>query len=124
MATPPNLLNSVKIVSGQTKVIKVTVKTCEGRNASLVDAVMYFTVKADSSSDALIQLSSPDNGIEITDAQNGQATITIPSDQSVLAKGCYYYGISVEYPSATPPVRYPVVNQANFVVEASLVDYS
>lgn len=121
MPSPPNYRNSLRMVSGQTKVLEVTVKTCEGAAASLLNGTMYFTVRDDVGGTVLVQLYSPDNGVTITDAGAGLATITIPSD-SALTSGCYVYDVWVEFPG-TPPVRYPVVKKAELVVEPAVVSF-
>jgi hypothetical protein len=123
MPLPANLLNNVKVVRGQTKVLDVVVKTCEGRLASLDGATLYFTVREEVGGTVLIRLKSPDEGIEITDAAAGEATITISSADSDQASGCYYYDLWVEFPGS-PPIRHPVVKKAELTIEASLADFS
>ena len=123
MPLPANLLNSIRIVRGQTKVLDVVVKTCEGRLASLDGAVVYFTVRAEVGGDVVFRCKSPDDGIEVTDEVKGEATITISSVKSDIAPGCYFYDLWVEFPGE-PPVRHPVVKKAELTVEASLADFS
>jgi len=123
MPQPANLLNSIRVVRGQTKVLDVVVKTCEGHFASLNGATLYFTVREEVGGSVLIRLKSPDEGIEITDAANGEATITISSTDSDLTPGCYFYDLWVEFPG-TPPIRHPVVKKAELTIEASLADFS
>jgi hypothetical protein len=123
MPSPANLLNSIRIVRGQTKVLDVVVKTCEGRLASLDGAVLYFTVRADVGGAVTFRCKSPDDGIEIKNAVEGEATITISSTKSDIAPGCYAYDLWVEFP-ADPPIRHPVVKKADLTIEASLADFT
>jgi len=123
MPQPANLLNTIRLVRGQTKVFHVTVKTCEGRAASLSGATLYFTVRESADSAALIALTSPDDGIEITDAAEGKATVTISSTDSDIAKGCYGFDLWVELPGS-PPVRHPVVKRSEFIVEETFTTFS
>jgi len=123
MPTPANLLNNIRVMRGQTKILDVVVKTCEGRFASLDGATVYFTVRDSVGGTVLMRLKSPDEGIEITNAANGEATITISSADSDISPGCYYYDLWVEFPG-TPPVRHPVVKKAEITIEGSIADFS
>jgi len=123
MPSPANLLNSIRLVRGQTKILDVVVKTCEGRMASLDGAVLYFTVREEVGGAVTFRCKSPDDGIEITDAGNGEATITVDSAKSDVVPGCYFFDLWIELPG-TPPVRHPVVKKAELTVEASLADFS
>ena len=124
MPSPANLLNKVYVVRGQTKVLNVVVKTCEGRLASLDGAILYFTVRAEIGGAVLMRLKSPDEGIEITDAANGEATITISSTDSDIEPGCYFYDLFVSFEQVSPPIRYPVVKKSEINIEASFADFS
>jgi hypothetical protein len=122
MASPPNLLNNVRLVRGQTKVLKITVKTCDGAPASLNGCTLYMTTRASATATALIQKSGSD-GFQITDASAGEATLTLSSTDTDIPKGSYYYDIWVVF-SGTPPIRHPVVKNAEFIVESSMTDFS
>ena len=122
MATPPNMLNKVRLVQGQTKVLKLTVKTCEGAPATLTGATIYFTARENATSSVLISKISPD-GIEINDASKGIVTITLSSEDTNIPKGCYYYDVWVVF-SGTPPIRHPVVKMAELIVESSMTSFS
>lgn len=123
MPQPANLLNSIRVVRGQTKVLDVVVKTCEGRLASLDGATLYFTVREEVGGAVTFRCKSPDDGIEITDAAKGEATITISSTKSDVSPGCYFYDLWVSLPG-DPPIRHPVIKKAELTVEASLADFS
>lgn len=123
MPAPANLLNTIRVVRGQTKVLHVTVKTHEGKVASLNGAKLYFTARESPGSTVLISLTSPDNGIQITDAANGKATVTMSSSDTDLDVGCYWYDLFVEFPG-TPPIRHPVVKKSELVVEPAIVSFS
>lgn len=124
MPQPANLLNSIRVCRGQTKVLDITVKTCEGRVASLDGATVYFTVRASSNSAVLMQLKSPTEGIVVTDAAKGKATITMSSVDTDIASGCYSFDIWVSYETCMPPVRHPVIKKAELTIEPALVDFS
>ena len=121
MPHPPNRTNTVKLCRGQTKVLTIQVKTKEGKCANLTGATIYFTVRENATGPVLIGLISP-VGIEITDAPNGKATITVDSDLTDIAKGCYRYDIWVEYPGS-PPERHCVVKFAEFIVEDAITTF-
>jgi hypothetical protein len=122
MPQPGNLLNTIRVVKGQTKVLHVTVKTCEGKAASLNGATLYFTARESPGATVLISLTSPSNGIDITDAAAGKATVTMSSTDTDLDVGCYYYDLWVEFPG-TPPIRHPVVKKAELIIEPSLANF-
>lgn len=121
MPHPANRLNTVRLCRGQTKVLTVAVKAREGTCANLNGATIYFTVRESTTGPVIIGLISPD-GIEITDALNGKATITIASDLTNIDKGCYRYDIWVEYPGS-PPERHCVVKFAEFIVEDAITAF-
>lgn len=122
MTAPANMLNSVRLVKGQTKVLKITVKTCDGAPASLAGATLYMTTRLDASSTAVIQKSGT-NGFQITDSAKGLATLTLSSTDTNIARGCYYYDIWVVF-DGTPPIRHPIVKNAQFIVEDSITSFS
>lgn len=122
MPSPPNLLNTVKLVQQQTKVLLVTVKTREGKIAPLVGATIYMTVRDGVGGTVLITKTSGD-GIEVTCPELGQATITLTTEDTDIATGCYRYDIWVEYPT-DPPTRHPVVKNAELIVEAAITDFT
>ena len=124
MPQPANLLNTIRIVRGQTKVLRVTVKTCEGALASLSGATLYFTVREEIGGTVTFRCKSPDDGVEITDAGSGEATITISSTKSDVTPGCYLYDIFVSFETSDPQIRHPVVKKSELIVEPSLADFS
>lgn len=115
-------MNNVRFCRGQTKVLRITVKDRHGRPASFSGATIYFTARKSATDPVLICLNSPDNGIEITDAAKGEATITISSTDSEIAKGLYSYAVFVEY-AGDPPIRHPVVKSAELCVEESVISF-
>lgn len=123
MTTPGKLMNNVRFCRGQTKVLHITVKDRHGRAASFSGVTIYFTARKSATDPVLICLNSPDNGIEITNATKGEATITISSTDSEIEKGLYLYDIWIEY-SGTPPIRHPVVNRAELCVDDRLATFS
>lgn len=122
MAQPGSMLNTIRLVRGQTKVLHVTVKDRNGRPADLTNATLYFTARQSSTSAVLICKTNGD-GIEITDPSCGEATITLSSTDTEIEKGQYHYDIWVEY-AGTPPIRHPVVKYAELCVEERLASFS
>jgi len=122
MTSPGQLLNTIRLTRGQTKVLLITVKDQEGRPASLSGATIYFTARRDYTSDVVIEKNSPDNGIEITDAAKGEAVITLSSTDTEVQRGTYRYDCWVEFPG-TPPIRHPVVKYADLCVEDRLTTF-
>lgn len=123
MPQPANLLNKIYVVQQQTKSLLVTVKTSEGAAANLTGANLYMTVRDSIGGTILIEKSTADD-ITITCAADGQATITLTTEDTDIATGCYYYDIWVEYPQTTPATRHPVVKHAEMVVEPAITDFT
>ena len=115
-------MNRVSLCQGQTKVLKVTIKNQDGQPANLSSAMLFFTVRQKPTTDILICLMSPDEGIGVTDAANGLATITISSVDSDIDAGRYRYDLWVQY-AGDPPLRHPVVKNAEFCVEESVIAF-
>ena len=122
MPHPVNSLNTLRVVRGQTKTIRVKVKTAAGRNAKLSGAKMIFSLRKRALGDLLISKST-DDGIEITDPAKGEAVITLNVTDTDLAAGEYRYDVWVEYPG-DPPVRQPVVKFAQLFIVDALTDFS
>jgi len=108
MPQPANLLNKIYVVQQQTKTLLVTVKTSEGAAANLNGAIMKTS----------------GDGISITCADDGQATITLSTIDTDIPKGCYYYDIWTEHPQTSPPIRHPVVKHAEMIVEPAITDFT
>lgn len=123
MPQPANLLNKIYVVQQQTKTLLVTVKTSEGAAADLTGANLYMTVRDNIGGTVLITKTTGD-GISVTCAGDGQATITLSTTDTDIPKGCYYYDIWVEYPQTDPPTRHPVVKHAEMVVEPAITDFT
>jgi hypothetical protein len=124
MPHPANRRNGLQLVRGQTKVTEIVVKTKAGRPAKLTGAKLYLTVRQRADTDVIIALSSPNTGIEITDAAKGVAVATMSTTQTeLLEAGDYVYDVWVVYPG-DPPVRQPVVRMATLKVIDGLTDFS
>jgi hypothetical protein len=122
MPQPANLLNKIYVVQQQTKVLLVTVKTSEGAPANLTGAKLYMTVR-DKVGGTVLITKTTDDDISISCAEGGQATITLTTEDTDIATGCYLYDVWVEYPTL-PPTRHPVVKHAEMVVEPALTDFT
>jgi len=123
MPQPANLLNKIYVVQQQTKTLLVTVKTSEGAAANLNGANLYMTVRDKIGGTVVIMKTSGD-GISITCADDGQATITLSTIDTDIPKGCYYYDIWTEHPQTSPPIRHPVVKHAEMIVEPAITDFT
>ena len=118
MSNPPVLLNVVRLVRGQTKVLRITVKERTGAPANLAGATIYFTARETPTSEVLICKTNGD-GVTIDDPANGIATITLNSEDTEIERGSYLYDVWVEY-GGDPPIRHPVVKSAELCVEERL----
>lgn len=123
MPQPANLLNKIYVVQQQTKTLLVTVKTSEGAVANLNGAKLYMTVR-DKIGGTVIITKTTDDGISITCAEDGQATITLSTIDTDIPSGCFYYDVWVEYPQTDPPIRHPVVKHAEMIVEPAITDFT
>jgi hypothetical protein len=118
-----NRLNALRLVQGQTKSFLVAVKTKEGRVVNLGSAKLYMSVRRTAGTTVLISKTSGD-GIEITDAAKGEATITLETtDTAQLVAGDYRYDVWVEFPG-DPPKRQPIVQYAEIHVEDSITEFT
>lgn len=123
MPFPPNRLNAVTIVHGQTAKLQVIVKTAEGRAYSLVGAKLFMSVRKAAGAPIVVAKTS-DDGITITDQNKGIVEVTLTSeDTAKLDTGAWKYDVWVEFPGA-PPVRYPVVSWADLHVLDSVTAFS
>lgn len=113
--------NTIRVVIGQTKVIRVEVSDANGRPMKLHGATVVFTVRTDHRSEASVILSG--SGIEIVDPAKGVLMITIDSDKtSNIPKGRNLYDIWVIF-DGSPPVRHPVVRMAELWAEESVTQF-
>jgi len=123
---PPNRLNALRLVQGQTKTFSVRVKTKEGREARLEGATLYMSVRKTAGSPVLISKTTG-SGIVVTDPFKGVAVVTLDTtDTAQLQAGTYRYDIWVEFPAhgTSPPVRHPVVQYAELHVEDSVTEFA
>ena len=125
MPHPPNSLNTVRLVRSQTKVLGLTVRTAEGKRAKLGGADVFLTVRKARGGTVLIAKSTPaSSGIEITNANNGEAVVTLDiNDTGALELGEHRYDAWVIF-TGTPDVRHPVVQDAQMFVTESITDFS
>ena len=124
MTTPGKLMNNVRLVQGQTKVLELTVKDKDGRPASLSGADIYFTAKLNpTDTTPAICVSTLSGDIVITDAAGGLATITLPSTVTDIAKGRYRYDIFLIFSIPDPEIRQPVIHNAELCVETRISNF-
>lgn len=126
MPHPPNSLNTVRLVRNQTKILGLTVRTAKGKRANLNGATIFLTVRKTRGSPVLIAKTTPaSSGIEITDANNGEAVVTLSiTDTELLELGEHRYDAWVVFAASTPDVRHPVVKNAQMHVTDSITDFS
>jgi hypothetical protein len=101
----------------------LTVKTADGKRAKLNGASLFMTVRKQRGGIVLIAKTTPaSNGIEITNANQGEATITLSiTDTEGLELGEHRFDAWVTYPGS-PSVRHPVVQDAQMHVIGSITD--
>lgn len=125
MPTPGKLMNVVRLVQGQTKVLELTVKDKDGRPASLSSADIYLTAKKNiTDATPALCISTVSGDIVITDAAGGLATITIPSTATDIDVGSYRYDVWVVFTIPDPDIRQPVIRNSELCVDARLGDFS
>jgi len=127
MPHPPNRLNAIRLVKGQTKSISVKVKTQEGRPVVLSGGTMlYMSVRRTAGSPVLIAKSTG-NGIDVTDPAKGEATVVLDvADTAQLEVGAHRYDVWLVYPSSdedSPEERFPIVKHAELYVEDSITEF-
>jgi hypothetical protein len=127
MSHPPNRLNAIRLVKGQTKNISVKVRTQEGRPVVLSgETVLYMSVRRTIGSPVLISKQTG-SGIEVTDPAKGEATVVLDvTDTEQLETGVHRYDVWLVYPSTdevTPDERFPLVRHAELVVEDSITQF-
>ena len=123
MPHPPNRFNKLRLVRQETKVFTVTVVDGDKRAAKLNGADVVLTV-SESAGGVAVLTKNVGNGVLITDASKGKATITLTSaDTAGLEAKTYKYDVWVVYPD-DPPVRHPVIRSADLIVSESVTDFS
>jgi hypothetical protein len=121
MPHPSNRLNTLRALRHQTKVFEVTVKDQDGRRAKLGGAQIFCTV-AETPGGPPIFVKTLDDGIEVTDADNGVAVVTFSTVDMDLDLAVYKYDVWVEYPG-DPVVRQPVIRTADLEVGAGVTSF-
>lgn len=121
MPSPPNRMNVIRVVRGQTKVLLITVKDQSGRPAKLNQATdIRMSVRHEA--EPVVITKKLGEGIDIVDASKGQARITLSSEDTNIAPMTYQYDVWVSY-EGTPPVRDPVVKRADMIVTESVTSF-
>lgn len=98
-------MSQINIYRGDTVALDLAVTSGTSSIArDLTDSTLFFTVKqqkGDSDSSAVIKKSSPiADGINITNASNGLATVSLsPDDTDSLKTGPHWYDIQIKTPS-------------------------
>lgn len=112
--------NSVSIIRGTSKTMKLTVKDGRGALVNLTGATIYFTVKKHEKDEhALIQkISTNILQVEIPNPSDGVANIyLLPSDTTPLCAGRYKFDVWVVLSSGE---RFVVVPPSVFEVQSGV----
>lgn len=125
MPHPANRLNVIRVLQGETKTLLVTIRTSEGKAAKLGGAKLIMTARAaiTDATPLFVKDNDANGGIEVTDANEGKASITLDSDDTTQDPGTYKYDLWVVYPGS-PEVRQPVIRVADLVVSRSVTVFA
>lgn len=123
MPHPPNRLNVVRAVRGQTKELELTVRTKEGRIPPLNGKTIFMTAKANITDEASLFVKSTGDGVQVVDASKGKVKITLSSSDTDLAPGTYKYDIWLS-DNGDPPVRKPIVKSSDLVIQSGVSSFS
>lgn len=119
MPHPANRLNTLRVIRHETKVFDVTIKDQDGRAVKLADARLIMSIGAPG---AVVLVVETGSGIEVTDAANGKARVTLSAAQTAsLAVGTLRYDLWSELPG---PIRHPVIRSADLVVSDGVTSFA
>lgn len=120
MPYPPNLLNSLRVVKGQSKSFEITISRKNGARAKLSSDVKILFSVSRGSTVFFTKTSDTDGGIRITDRENGKAIVTLEvTDTNILDVGANQYDVWVDH-GGNPPRREPVVERAQLYATESV----
>lgn len=112
--------NSISVIQGTTKTLKLTVRDGDGEVVDLTNATIYFTVKKRECDETplIFKSSASITQIEVTNPLDGTAKIFItPTDTAYLGASKYKFDIVVELASGD---RYVVVPPSIFEVKLGI----
>jgi hypothetical protein len=122
MAAPPIMLNTLRVVKGQSKRFQIAIKRKSGAKANLPSsAKLIFTVAR--GGEVVFSKSTDDGSIEITDREHGAATLSLEvEDTEKLEAGISSYDLWVDL-GGTPPKREPLVEKADLIVSNRMTPF-
>jgi hypothetical protein len=124
MAYPPNLLNGLRVVKGQSKSFQITITKKSGAKAKLSSSARLVFSAGRGDTVFFSKNSDPGGGIEITDRENGKAILTLEvADIDTLNTGSNDYDLWVDH-GGTPPRREPAVDKAELFATESVTSFS
>lgn len=123
MPHPPNLLNSLRVVIGQSKKFQIIIARRDGSKARLSSgARLIFSVARGGV--VVFTKTTDDGGLEIMDRENGKAILNLEiEDTAQLQAGNSSYDLWVDH-GGTPPKREPVVENAILFASNSVTQFS
>lgn len=115
MANPPVMLNTLRVVKGQSKRFQITIRRKSGGRAKLPAGTKFFFTVA-RGGEVVFTKTSDDNSIVVTDRENGIATLDLEVvDTEKLEAGISFYDLWMD-DGGTPPKREPLVDRAELIV--------
>jgi hypothetical protein len=124
MAYPPNLLNGLRVVKGQSKSFQIIISRKSGGKAKLGSSARLIFTAGRGDTVFFRKTSDQGGGIEITDREIAKATLTLEiADTEKLEVGSNQYDLWVDH-GGDPPRREPVVDKAELLAADSVTDFS
>jgi len=124
MAYPPNLLNSLRVVKGQSKSFQITIKKKSGAKPKLASGVRLIFTAFRGSTVFFTKTTDSGGGIEIIDRENGVAILTLEvADTEKLETGANQYELWVDH-GETPPRRETLVEKAELFATESVTNFN
>lgn len=123
MAHPPVMLNTLRVVKGQSKRFRITVRRKSGARAKLPSNSRFIFTVARAGS-VVFSKTSDDGSIKLTDAENGVATLDLEvADTDLLEVGTSTYDLWLDL-GGTPPKREPLEENGQLIVSDRVTPFS
>jgi len=124
MAYPPNLLNSLRVVKGQSKSFTITISKKSGAKAKLSSSTRLVMTASRGTTVFFTKTSDAGGGITITDREVATAVLTLEvADTEALEVGANRYDVWVDK-GGDPPRRESVVMGAELFAEESITSFN
>lgn len=122
MAHPPVMLNTLRVVRGQSKRFRITVRRKSGARAKLPSNSRFVFTVARAGSVVFIK-TSDDGGIKLIDAENGVATLDLEvEDTEKLEAGTSIYDLWLDL-GGSPPKREPLEENGQLIVSERVTPF-